>query len=252
MREFLTLMMNPVALLYLLLLAGSVFFVFNRKKTGKTIMWIAMVWFIIITTPFLPELMINSLESKYSQLSDSSITKIHGPVDIMILGGGHSDNKNLTPNNQLSATALCRLVEGIRIHRLIPGSRLVLSGYKGKSELPQALVQYRTAIILGIDTCSMEMQATPSNTRMEAEVYARNYGTKNNLIIVTSARHMPRAMMHFQNHGITPVAAPSDFILKNGIFYNPKKWLPSSDYISKMKMAIHEYVGIIWAMAGGN
>ena len=245
-------MLNPVALLYLLFIVGFILLKLNWKRTGKIFLGITVIWLIIITTPFLPVLMINSLEGKYSQISDSCISNIHGPADIIILGGGHSDNKSLSPNNQLSATALCRLVEGIRIHRLIPDSRLVLSGYKGRSELPQALVQYRTAIILGIDTGSMAMQATPTNTRMEAEVYSRNSGAKNNLILVTSARHMPRAMMLFQNYGINPIAAPSDFILKNETHNNPLEWLPSSDNITKMKMAIHEYVGIIWARAGGN
>ncbi len=252
MREFLTFLLNPVALLYLMLLAGSVFLLINHKKTGKTIMGFAIVWFIIITTPFIPEYLINSLEGKYSQITEATISNIHGPTDIIVLGGGHSNNKDLSPNNQLSIAALCRLVEGIRIHRLIPGSRLVLSGYGGRTDLPQALVQYRTAVILGIDTASMVMQTTPSNTRMEAEVYSKTSGTKNNLIVVTSARHMPRAMMHFRGAGLDPIAASADFILKNNNRRALLKYIPSSDNISSMKGAIHEYVGMIWAWAGGN
>ncbi len=251
MREFITFMMDPVPILYLLLLGGFILFGLNRKRTGKLFLGIAGLWFLIITTPFLPKILVKSLEDKYPQLSDASITSIHGSCDIIILGGGHSDDKNLSPNNQLSTVALSRLVEGIRIHRLIRGSRLILSGSRGKSELPQALVLYRTALILGIDKTSMAMQTTPSNTRMEAEEYVKNFGTTNNLIVVTSAAHMPRAMMHFRKMGIDPIAAPTSRILKNGSYINPLDCIPSSDYIGMMVAVIHEYVGMIWVRLGG-
>ncbi len=251
MRELLTLMINPVPILYLLLLAGFILFGLNLKRTGKVLLGIGGLWFLIITTPFLPKVLIRSLEDKYHQLSDSSIKSIHGSCDIIVLGGGHSDDKSLSPNNQLSTVALSRLVEGIRIHRLIRGSRLILSGSSGRSELPQALVLYRTALILGIDSTSMTMQIKPSNTRMEAEEYVKNFGSKTNLIVVSSAAHMPRAMMLFRKMGIHPIPAPTSRVLKNETFKYPLGWIPSSDFVDMMEVVIHEYAGIVWERLGG-
>jgi uncharacterized SAM-binding protein YcdF (DUF218 family) len=133
---------------------------------------------------------------------------------------------------------------------MIHGSRLVLSGSKGGSKLPQALILYRTALMLGIDSSGMAMQTEPSNTLMEAEEYVRIFGRENNLIVVTSASHMPRAIMHFRDAGTNPIAAPTHFFLKGSGRQTFSRML-SSEYILMMRMAAHEYAGRIWAKAGG-
>ncbi|MBI5009607.1 MAG: YdcF family protein [Bacteroidia bacterium] len=251
MRTLVSLLINPVLILYVLLIISSVLLLYKRKRAGKTIVSLALFWFIIISTPFLPTYMIKSLESKYSQITDSTIAKIKGPCDIIILGGGHTDDKKLTPNNQLTLQAQSRLVEGIRIHRLIPGSRIILSGSQGRSEVPQAIVLYRTALLLGIDSSSMSIQTIPSNTRQEAVEYVKNFGTKNNLILVTSANHMKRAVMLFQNAGLNPTASPTDFILKYGSQKRYFRIIPDSTYIGMLESSLHEYIGILWAYFGG-
>jgi uncharacterized SAM-binding protein YcdF (DUF218 family) len=251
MREFLSLIINPIPVLYLLLLVGFILFGLNRKRTGKIIVLIAGLWFFIISTPFLPKIIIKSLESQYPQLTDSNIKTLHNSCNIIVLGSGLTDDKNLSPNNQLNSIGLSRLVEGIRIHRMIPDSKLILSGYGGRSELSNALVYYRTALIMGIDSASMVIQSLPSNTRMEAEEYVKNFGTENKLIVVTSANHMPRAIMLFHKVGIDAIAAPANFFLKYGSHKYPWRWIPSSENVVIMEAAIHEELGILWEKLGG-
>jgi uncharacterized SAM-binding protein YcdF (DUF218 family) len=251
MREFLPLIINPVPILYFLLFAGISAIGLNYRKTGRVLITIAAIWFIIITTRFIPEIMVKSLEGRYSQLSDSSIRNLADSCDIIVLGGGHTDDKSLSPNNQLSLSALSRLIEGIRVHRIIPDSKLILSGYKGRSEITQAMVLYRTALILGVDSASILLLTAPSNTRMEAEEYAKKSATKKNLVLVTSAIHMPRAMLLFRQAGINPIASPADFIIKIRSRKYPWRWIPSSSNIGMMEKSIHEYAGIIWDRMGG-
>lgn len=244
-------MINPIPVLYLLLSTGILLYTLKRKRSGKIFLAFAGLWFLIITTNFVPQLMTKSLENKYSQVSDSTVIRIKGPCNILVLGGGHTNDKNLTSNNQLSLQALSRLVEGIRIHKKIPGSRLLLSGYDGGSGLSQALVLYRTALILGVDSSSMSLQTLPSNTRMEAEEFIKNFGTNNVLILVTSANHMPRSMLLFRKYGADPIAAPSDFLIKYGSRKRSLNWIPHSANIRMMEVATHEYIGILWAFIGG-
>jgi uncharacterized SAM-binding protein YcdF (DUF218 family) len=98
----------------------------------------------------------------------------------------------------------------------------------------------------------MAMQLKPSNTQQEAEEYVKNFGTKKNLILVTSAIHMPRAILLFRKAGINPVASPTNFILKYGSHKSLLEWLPNAGHIGMMEAALHEYVGIIWAKIGGD
>lgn len=208
---------------------------------------IAGLWFLAITTPPLPRFIVSSLESRYDQLPDSVFKSMSGPCNIIILGGGHSDDNGLSPNNQLSLIALSRLVEGIRIQKMIPGSKLILSGFDKKTKQSEALVYFKTALSLGIDSNNMKLQSLPSNTQMEAEEYVRNFGKETNLILVTSAIHMPRAIMHFNKAGLKPTPAPANFILKEESIKYPLSWFPSSKNVSIMEAAIHERAGIIWA-----
>jgi uncharacterized SAM-binding protein YcdF (DUF218 family) len=251
MREFLSLMINPIPVLCLLIITAISFFLLHKKKAGRYFLGLAAGWFLIITTPPVPKMLVRYLEDQYPQISDSTISELPDTCNILILGGGHSDDKTLSPNNQLSATALGRLTEGIRIHRRVPGSTLIMSGYGGRTSLPQAVVLYRTALILGEDSTSIRIMTLPSNTQMEAAEYSRNFGSQKNPVLVTSDLHMPRAMMLFRKEGLNPVPAPTNSLIKVGSVKNPWRWIPSTDNTGMMKAAIHEYIGIFWANVGG-
>ena len=62
------------------------------------------------------------------------------------------------------------------------------------------------------------------------------------LALVTSASHMPRAMLLFQQQGVTPVAAPTYYIAKW-----PADWRFGSEGLLKSERAIYEYLGLAWA-----
>lgn len=248
MRDFFSLIINPIPILIILILLGCLLLFLKRPKSGRIVFIIAGVWFLTISTPPLPRFLVSSLENRYDQLPDSVFKSMSSPCNIIILGGGHSDDNSLSPNNQLSLIALSRLVEGIRIQKMIPGSNLILSGFDKKSKQSEAFVYYRTALSLGIDSCNMKLQSLPSNTQMEAEEYARNFGKETKLILVTSAIHMPRAVMHFKNAGLNPTPAPANFIFKKESDTYPLNWFPSSGNILMMEAAVHERAGIFWAI----
>jgi hypothetical protein len=192
MRDFLSLIIMPVPILFLLLIIAFGFYISKRARTTKAYLMIAGIWFLIISTLPIPK-------------------------------------------------ALDRLTESIRIHKMIPGTRLILSGNISNTELSPSLVLYRAALLLGIDSVSMAMQELPSNTQMEAEEYAKNFGKENALIVFTSDIHMPRAMMLFRKAGHNPIAAPTNQILKYGSHKKTWRWVPSSENIGMMEAAIHEY-----------
>lgn len=246
MKDLLSQLFMPIPILFLLIISAAFCFLSKRKNKGYIIAGIFTTVFLVITTFPLPNLLVKSLEGRYPQMSDKKLKDLPHSLNIMVLGSGHSDDKSLSPNNQLSLKALGRLIEGIRIQKSLPGSRLILSGYKGQSEISQAMVLYRTALLLGVDRSSMQMLPTPTNTYMEATEYAKLFGKENQLIIVTCAIHMPRAMICFKKAGIKTWAAPTNFILKKGTRKTYWKWFPSTRYPVMMDAAIHEYLGMAW------
>jgi uncharacterized SAM-binding protein YcdF (DUF218 family) len=241
----------PLPVLYLLLGAGIVLLKIKKKRATKWLFLIAGIWLLVISTRFIPDLLIRSLENRYPSLPEVEKTSYTTPIYVMVLGGGHSDDRDLPPNDLLSGAALGRLAEGIRLHRLLPESRLVLSGYPGRSSLSQAEVLARTALSLGVLESDIKRLATTRNTGDEAKIFFSEFGNKNTLILVTDAAHMPRAVMLFKKAGLDPFPAPANHIFKKNSSGGPFSWLPAGGNIVKVEVAVHEYAGILWSRMGG-
>jgi uncharacterized SAM-binding protein YcdF (DUF218 family) len=77
------------------------------------------------------------------------------------------------------------------------------------------------------------------------------FGKNRPVVVVTSAIHMPRAIMLFRKAGVKAVAAPTNHILKYGSVKDPWGWVPGSGNVGMMEAAVHEYVGMVWAWVGG-
>lgn len=223
-----------------------------RQRLSLLLFFAAGVLFILFTTPFLPHRLIAGLERQYPPLiHPPAASRSTLPTHIVVLGGGHVADGRLPYNDQLSDPALKRLVEGIRLHRLIPGSQLVLSGF-AREGLPDshAQVMAKVALMLGVSPADTLLLNTPQNTMQEAQAYYQRFGQGHPLIVVTTAIHIPRAIMHFQSAGLYPVAAPTGFMLKRDALPRRFSLLPSERYLTKTKQALHEYVGMVhggWA-----
>ncbi len=213
---------------------------------------VSLLWLLMVSTPFVPNLLIENLETRYEVVSTETIKNSNKPVNILILGAGYSTDSRFPATNKLSENTLTRLVEGIRIHNNIQGSYLITSGSKGKEDVSQAEILSEAAVLLGVESSQIRMQEEPINTWSEATECKRLFGDTAQLVIVTSAIHMPRAMYLFQKAGLDPIAAPTGHLIKKGKKRNFWFWIPVSDNIKKMEAAIHEYVGMLWYKLGGS
>ena len=97
-------------------------------------------WVLVVSTRPVPFFLVNKLESKYPVLNEIPFADTAERVHILVLAAGHSDDETLPPNSQLSGGALGRLTEGVRLHKMITGSKLILSGPGGKEGFTQCLV----------------------------------------------------------------------------------------------------------------
>lgn len=103
-----------------------------------------------------------------------------------------------------------------------------------------------TAILLGVDSAYIKILTNSENTLSEANTYINTFGKTSQLILVTSAAHMPRAMYLFQKAGLNPIPAPTNFLIKNSGNKGFWFWLPYSKKIQQMEIAMYEHIGLIW------
>lgn len=208
----------------------------------------AIVWLALITTSPLPRTLVNSLERTYPPILKVVQSESSVPVYIMVLGAGHTDDKSLPPNSQLSPVVLGRLIEGIRLYHAIPGSKLILSGDKGEQTESQTVILAQTSGFLGVSADDIYQFTTTKNTADEAATFRSTFGIQNKLYVVTNAVHMPRAMYLFSREGVNATAAPTNYLNKKGSVSHPfTAFIPRSDNLFRMETVIHEYVGLFWA-----
>jgi uncharacterized SAM-binding protein YcdF (DUF218 family) len=251
MRTFLSLFISPLPVFWILVAVAFLLYKKGKQGTAKAFGTGAMVLLGLVSTPFVPNLLVKTLENQNGVISIEELKKSEKPVHILVLGAGYTDDKRLPENSQLSTTVLVRLAEGIRIHRQIAGSVIITSADAGIQELAQAEVVAKAAVLLGVDESNIRKQLLPKNTLTEATEYKRLFGDTAQLVLVTSAIHMPRAMFLFQKAELKPLAAPTHYLVKKEKKRGFRYWIPSSENIKKTESALHEYAGLLWAKMGG-
>lgn len=245
MIAFLHHLVNPLLWFWLLVagwwLAGRL----RRAGLSRVLGWSAGIWLFLISTSPLPTWLAESLESRYDTLNPATLTPMEPGIHIVVLGGGHTHAPGFTAADRLSAEALGRLAEGIRLHRRLPGSRLVLSGYSLSGRQSQAETLAEAALDLGVDPADTLLLTRPRRTSEEAAAWAERFGPEQPLILVTSAIHLPRAMGWFRAQGAEPLPAPANHLVKR----DPERpgWAlnPSPAKVGMMQRGLHEYLGLL-------
>ena len=101
------------------------------------------------------------------------------------------------------------------------------------------------AVEMGVPAEHVEVEARSRNT-YENLLFARSLVQEGveRVWIVTSAAHLPRVLAVARRLGITAQGVPCDF---RAIPYRgPRAWLPHNNAFEKMRIALHEYVGMAY------
>jgi|WetSurMetagenome_2_1015567.scaffolds.fasta_scaffold141154_2 uncharacterized SAM-binding protein YcdF (DUF218 family) len=227
----------------------------RRQRLGKVLVTLGTVLLLLCSSSLLSSWLLVPLEQRYPALLHPE-TVSWGPRDstspkwIVVLGGGHRSDPSLPANGQIGAAALGRVVEGVRLHKAVPGSTLLLSGGAVFDPVPEAEVMAQVAVLLGVKPLDIRLESESRDTAEEAAIIAKIIG-REQFILVTSAAHMPRSMALFRRRGLQPIAAPTDFRGLNTQSPGPDRFLPGIGHLGQTHVALHEYLGLAWAWLRG-
>src|SRR5665647_3024951 len=257
MKKIVTLFFYPICLcLGILILGLFCLWATRRQRLGKVLVTVGTVLLLLLSNSFLSSRVLLSLEQQYPALLQSEKISWEGgksgtsPKWIVVLGGGHVSDPRLPANSQISAAALGRVVEGVRLHKAIPGSKLLLSGGAVFDPVPEAEVMAKVAVLLGVKPQDIMLESVSLDTPEEAEIIAKMIG-REKFILVTSAAHMPRTMALFRRRGLQPMPAPADFRVPNTQSSDPVRFFPGVGSLGQTQTAVHEYLGLAWAWLRG-
>ncbi len=172
---------------------------------------------------------------------------VDGTLDyVMVLGSGHTVDDDIPPTSELSRNGLMRLAEGIRVLRLYPGAKLILSGYGAGSSVSNARMMANVAVSLGVAKSDIILLENAQDTWDEAHQAAGFVGNKR-MVLVTSASHMKRAMKEFRKAGLEPIPAPTNYLAFDNIEQAWDKYSPQAKYLEQSERYWYELLGRWWS-----
>ncbi len=211
-----------------------------------------IILFLIWVSP-LPFYLMKIRERQFPALMDvNSAIDINKQTHIIILGAGHSNDKNIPLTSQLTNEVAIRMMEGIRIYRQLKNAKFIGSGSADlENSRSQAEAVCDAAVSLGVNPDDTLYLPFTENTEGEVKDYLNRFQDIKdsvNIIVVTSAYHIPRAVFLFNKYGLNVIPAPCAYYIKEEERINHfKKWLPSFKKFELMDRVMDEWLGLQYA-----
>jgi uncharacterized SAM-binding protein YcdF (DUF218 family) len=236
----------PVPLCLEILLIGLILlWLTKRQKTGKLFVTLGTVLLALFSNGAVSNWLLEPLEVEYPALQNPPVAAA-GVRWIAVLGSGYSCDPSLSPSARPEPESLMRLVEGVRLQRLLPGSKLIASA-EFCSQPEEAAKNYAALTeLLGLQKDNFVVAEGARDTADEVKLI-QNSVAQEPFILVTSASHLPRAMAMFQDAGMHPIAAPTHNLVRRDPDNDPSSYFPSAGSLRKSERAVYEYLGQAWA-----
>ena len=227
----------------------------KRELTGKVLVTIGLVALTILSYGPVSRALNAPLNCRFevykTDSGSQSVVKTEERVKyIVVLAGGHNSDPSIPISGRLYCHPLIRLMEGIRVFRKNPGSKLVLSGCGAFDPIPEAHVMADVARFLGVDRNDIILESRSNDTKDQALLIKQIVGDQP-FVLVTSAIHMPRSVALFRKQGMNPIPAPAGQTARARQYLTPRSFFPNSTALENSSRALHEYLGLIWGKLRG-
>jgi uncharacterized SAM-binding protein YcdF (DUF218 family) len=240
---------SPVSLSLEITIAGLLLlYLSSKQRIGKVLVLIGVSLLAFCSYTPTSDILIDPLIKKYSSYKHANQGALNQETKIVVvLGAGHSNDNNILPvTSRIGYDSMVRLIEGIRIYRMMPEGKLLLSGGSEPGTISSAQDMAQLAKELGVNENDIIIESKSRDTEDEAYIIRSMIGEES-FVLVTSSVHMPRSMALFRKNGMKPIPAPTRSIEERIYYRGPDPFYPSSVNLEKSEMAFHEYLGIIWA-----
>ncbi|WP_312336592.1 YdcF family protein [Anaerospora hongkongensis] len=234
-----TLFIPPGIFLSLLLALAARTYRSQRKTAVFLFAFTILFYFCTISAVADP--VIRSLESRYTPPA-----VISGDVIVLLGGGATLDTPNLTGPGHLSGYAANRLLTAAQLYHKYRLPILVSGGKVLETSGTEAELSRILLLDLNVPDEKILVENQSLNTSQNA-VYSKKlldfYGF-NQPILVTSAFHMPRAVLQFQKVGSKVIPYPTDY---QANVHNLISWfdfIPSSNALTNIALTTKEYLGL--------
>lgn len=250
LKKMIGMMFMPISVILLFLVLAIILQLFAPRRFAKLALActiIAASLLLLLSWQPVANQLLLPFEQQYSRFDSQQ------KVDfVVVLGNCHYNNQHIPPQAQLCGTALYRLMEGLRILRQQPNAKIIFTGYAGQQTKSHAETMRQIALSMDIDGEQILTFPQAQDTEQEARAVIEKMKLLANdsidLALVTSASHVPRAMMLFTSQAkqlagkINIYPAPAFFAAD----VNSTSLKIETPALRKSERALYEFSGTSW------
>jgi uncharacterized SAM-binding protein YcdF (DUF218 family) len=263
LKKIVSYTLNPMTLILLFLVLGILMLWQKKyKKAGLWLIFLGVLSYVFAGFGLVGNSLLKGLENKYPPLLDFPTSA--GPASaegqrlwpaggakwVVVLGAGMTSDPKIPLTSQLTEGSAIRTIEGIRIWRLIKGSKLVFSGGAVFNIQSEASGMAGLARQLGVPDSVMILEDKSLDTDDQARL-VKEMVKGDTIILVTSAAHIHRSVSLFQKQGMALIPAPTHYLIKDEPKFKPSRLFPNSGNIMAAETLFHEYLGLAWSKLRG-
>jgi uncharacterized SAM-binding protein YcdF (DUF218 family) len=212
------------------------------RAVGGVLVALALGWSLLWSLPQVSEWLRAPLEAEHRVVSDASLP--HADA-IVVLGGGTVRPERLDTS---------RLGEAARAWRAGRAPTVILSGGGGRGGTGRGRTEAQrmaeAIVTLGVPQSALVLEERSHSTLENAQFTARLARERHirDVLLVTSAVHMPRASLLFRDAGIDAIPVPVPESTAPGPWM--QRWLPTRRALWRSGRALKEYAGLIALSVG--
>ena len=234
LHKILPLFLMPIIVVILLIVIGL-----YKKRNSLIYFTIALLY--MLSTPIFSDAFFKLVERNQYR---KSITSIEQADAIVVLSGMLSIHE-IDGEEYIDWGDPDRFFGGVELMKAGKAPNLIFTGAKmpwGKSSRTEGAVLTDYSIEYGISPDQIFISGPVTNTVDEA-IAVKKMTLGNKIILVTSAFHIPRAQMLFENEGFEVVPYPVDFKSLTADSLTAMDYLPNAQSLSKTELGMRELMG---------
>ena len=234
----------PQNLCLTLVVLGLVLGLIRLRRTGAALAAFGLAWLLAWSLPITSLWLGGSLEARYPHLPAAQVPTADA---IVVLGGNTANGRANWFLPYDKETAIVRVDTAINLYQAGRAPKVVLSGGALEGDVSEARGMAHVMKQHGVPEEALLLENSSRTTyenATETEEALKRQGFKQ-VLLVTSALHMPRAMAAFSKQGVSAIPAstpPQIFLPPDG---SVAAWLPHLRTLEASRSIIKEYAGLL-------
>ena len=248
LKKYIGGLMLPLPLLLLIMAVGLGLLWCSRfQRSGRVLVSLSWLLLLLLSLQPVADRLLQPIEQRYPTWRGSEKVAY-----VVVLGGGYTWDPAWAPSSNLINNSLPRLAEGIRLWRENPGAMLIFTGAAARTNpVSTAEAGARVAESLGVPRDRIIVLDAPKDTEEEAAAVKARIGDAP-FLLVTSASHLPRAMIFFRHAGLRPLPAPANQLAVAAPLNPWEKAIPSPLWLMHSDRVGYETLGRLWQWLKGS